>query len=54
MKYYICYTRKDGKIVINELYTADRVTDRIMQLEKDGCSRITIKSDDWNKEREEE
>ena len=44
MKYRINWTCADGTRVEDQVYTADRVSYRLVQLEAEGCTDITVES----------
>ena len=44
MKYYICYTKKDGERVENQIYTTENITKALQSLEEWGAHDILIQS----------
>lgn len=49
MKYTMSYTQKDGTKVINQIFTAENITRKLIELESYGATNIEIKSVDDDK-----
>lgn len=44
MKYKMSWTRKDGVVIDNQIFTADFITTKLRELEECGATNIKIES----------
>ena len=52
MKYKVSYIKSDGRIVIDQIYTSDRISGLLQDLENWKAHDIVIRSFDDNEDRE--